>query len=53
MEINELFEYFLENAGYYNDNKSYKKKQEIKQKMHADITNLKTKEESFAMIIIF
>lgn len=43
MEINELFEYFLENAGYYNDNKSYKKKQEIKQKMHADITNLKTK----------
>ena len=48
MEIKELFEYYLENAGYYNDNKSYEKQREIEQKVHAEITNIKCKKGKIA-----
>ena len=48
MEIKELFEYYLENAGYYNDNKSYEKQCEIEQKVHSDITNIRTKKGKIA-----
>ncbi len=48
MEFKELFEYYLENAGYYNDNKSYEKQCEIEQKVHTDITNIRTKKGKIA-----